>query len=128
MVSQAQLTMVWCRHPYYNWRMRSILIVLFVSAVLLVSCDLMQSSKIESAVVKALDADPRTGEFSFEVSHEGAGKVLITGEVDNPAQVDAVKEIAAAVAGVTEVTTRITIVDNSSSGLMQDDVVNTPFF
>lgn len=111
---------MWFRHPYYNPSMRNTILILLGLALVLCSCDIMASSKLESAVVKALHADSRTREFTFEVSHEGEGRVLVTGEVDTPAQIDAVKEIAAAVEGVTSVSARIEVADNSSSGLMQD--------
>jgi osmotically-inducible protein OsmY len=100
--------------------MRNIITALLMLALLLSSCDIMASSKLEGAVVKALHADSRTKEFTFEVSHEGEGRVLITGEVDTPAQIDAAKEVAAAVEGVTSVSARIEVADNSSSSLMQD--------
>ncbi|MCB1216018.1 BON domain-containing protein [bacterium] len=109
--------------------MRYFMFLLLLSGLLLqASCDLVQASKIEGAVSKALKADDRTKEFAFEVSYEGEGRVLITGEVDNPGQIDAVKEVAGGVDGVTEVSVRIGITDNSSSGLMQDGALNTPYF
>ncbi len=118
-----------CHRHYYNQAMRPILFILLLLAVLgQASCDVINATKLENAVTKALKDDSRTGEFEFQVSHEGEGRVLITGEVDTAEQIEAVKEIAAAVVGVMDVSVRIGLTDNSSSTLMQDGVVNTPFF
>ena len=118
-----------CPRRYYNQPMRHLLpILLLVLLTLACSCDVIKSTQIENGVVKALAGDSRTSDFTFQVSHEGDGRVLITGEVDTAEQIEAVKEIAAAVDGVADVSVRIGITDNSSSGLMQDTVINTPYF
>ncbi|MCB1221902.1 MAG: BON domain-containing protein [Planctomycetales bacterium] len=123
------MTSTTCRRRLYNQAMRYILLTALLSVLLLqVSCDLLQASNIEKAVVKALHDDSRTGEFDFEVSYEGEGKVLVTGEVDNEGQIEAAKEVAGGVEGVTSVSVNISIADNSSSGLMQDGALNSPFF
>jgi len=89
-------------------------------------CDVMQSSKIEQAVVKALAADPRTAEYTFEVSYQGDGDVLITGEIFKPEEADYVTEIAMGVKGVTHVTNNVHV-EEFSNGLIQDEVVPSPF-
>ena len=95
-------------------------------AVLAASCDIMASTKIEQAVVKALASDPRTAEYTFEVSYQEEGQVLITGEVFKPEEADFVTEVAKSVDGVTEVVNRVSV-EEHSSGMLQDEVVNTPF-
>jgi osmotically-inducible protein OsmY len=88
-----------------------VLLAVSLLLVLAVSCDVMQASKIEKAVVKALAADPRTADYTFEVSYQGDGEVLITGELFKPEEADYVTEVAMGVKGVT-----------------QDETVPQPFF
>jgi len=89
-------------------------------------CDVMQSARIEQAVVKALAADPRTAEYTFEVSYQGDGDVVITGEIFKPEEADFVAEIAMGVKGVTHVTNRVHV-EEFGSGMLQDEVVTSPF-
>ena len=95
--------------------------------VILASCDLIASTQLEQAVVKALGADPRTGASAFEVSHQGDGEVLITGEVASDTERAAVTEVAQAVEGVTNVINRCKIPE-TGGGLLQDTVLVTPYF
>jgi osmotically-inducible protein OsmY len=95
-------------------------------AVLAASCDIMASTKLEQAVVKALAADPRTAEYTFEVSYQEQGKVLITGEVFKPEEADYVNEVALTVKGVTEVLNHVSV-EEFGSGMIQDEVVVTPY-
>lgn len=113
-------------HHGYNAGMRMLAVTLCV--LLLSSCDLIASTKLEAAVKKALGEDPRTASSSFEVSHQGEGEMLITGEVMNGEVRAAVTEIAQAVEGVTSVLNRCIVPDNSGGGMIQDTVVNTPYF
>jgi osmotically-inducible protein OsmY len=107
--------------------MRLILTILVgLFALLLLGCDVVQSTRIEQAVVKALKDDARTAEYDFEVSYQGDGQVLITGTIFQPEESDFVQEIALSVEGVDKVLNR-THVEEHGSGLMQDEVVNTPF-
>jgi len=101
-----------------------LLIALAVPALL--GCDVVQSTRIEQAVVKALADDPRTAEYTFEVSYQGDGQVLITGTIFRPEESDFVQEIALGVEGVTTVLNRVAV-EEPGSGLMQDEVVNPPF-
>jgi len=91
-----------------------------------VSCDVMQATRIEKAVVKALADDPRTAQYTFEVSYQGDGEVLITGELFKPEEADYVTEVALGVQGVTRVLNR-THVEEFGSGMLQDEVVPSPF-
>jgi len=93
--------------------------------LLVCSCDIIASTQLEQAVVKALAGDGRTKSGSFEVSHHGGGRVLITGEVDNDEMKAAVGEVARAVEGVTSVINQCSLPEHDS-GLMQDTVV-TPY-
>jgi osmotically-inducible protein OsmY len=90
------------------------------------ACDVMQSTQIEQAVVKALAADPRTAEYTFEVSFQGDGEVLITGEIFKPEEADYVTEVAMEVKGVTHVLNRVHV-EEFGSGMLQDEVVPSPF-
>lgn len=105
--------------------MRTLLFSLFL--IILVSCDLIASTQLELAVVKALKADPRTASSSFEVSHQGDGEVWITGEVAGDTERAAVTEVAQAVEGVTNVINRCKVPE-TGGGLMQDTVLVTPYF
>ena len=87
----------------------------------LCGCDILAASRIESAVVKALGADPRTASLKFEVAFQEDGAVSITGEVDTQEAFDAVPEIAKSVKGVTTVINNCHLKEESS-GLLQDDV------
>ena len=89
-------------------------------------CDIMASTRVEQDVLAALAADPRTSQSTFEVSND-EGTVTITGEVYSLEEMDAVTEIAMTVEGVTKVLNRVSMPEESS-GLMQDTVVNTPYF
>lgn len=102
------------------------IILIALVALALLGCDVMESTRIEQAVVKALKDDARTAEYSFEVSYQGDGQVLITGIIFQPEESDYVQEIALSVEGVDKVLNR-TNVEEHGSGLMQDEVVNTPF-
>jgi hypothetical protein len=95
--------------------------------LLVLSCSIIQSAKLEQAVVSALAEDRRTAGYSFEVSLQDAGQVLITGEVDTAEQVAAVREIAQGVSGVQAVINMVHV-EEPGSGLMQDEVVTTPYF
>ncbi|MBN2082262.1 BON domain-containing protein [bacterium] len=95
-------------------------------ALAALSCDVVKSAQLEQAVIKALKDDPRTAEYTFEVSLQDAGQVLITGTVFTPAEVDYVTEIAKSVEGVELVLNRVAV-EEPGSGLIQDEVVNTPF-
>lgn len=87
----------------------------------LCGCDILAASRVESAVKKALGADPRTASLKFEVACEEGGAVSITGEVDTDAELAAVKEIAAKVPGVTSVVNNCHVKEEGS-GMIQDDV------
>jgi hypothetical protein len=102
---------------------RSLLALAF--AVLLAlsnGCEMMANNKLEQAVTKALAADARTKSFDFEVSVTEPGTVLITGEVYQAADSDAVTAVAKAVPGVTKVQNNCKVPEESS-GMMQDTVV-----
>lgn len=92
----------------------------------LAACDVMESTRIEQAVVKALNDDSRTAEYTFEVSYKGDGQVLITGTVFKPEEADYVQEIALTVEGVTLVLNRVAV-EEFGSGMLQDEVVVTPY-
>ncbi len=104
--------------------MRAIALILIV--LTLAGCDVIKSTQLEQAVVKALAGDDRTKSYSFEVSHQDEGEVLITGEVYSAAEIEAVTEIASAVDGVTKVVNRCKL-EETGSGMMQDSVVPSPF-
>ena len=101
---------------------------LIVLALLLAaaSCDVIEAGRIESAVLDALAADQRTSSSTFEVSYQGEGKVVITGEAGTPAEVDAVTEIAKSVEGVTLVVNNCHV-EERGSGMIQDEVIPSPF-
>ena len=102
-------------------------LVIFLCMLLLASCDLIAATQLEQAVVKALADDPRTASSSFEVSNQGDGEMMITGEVASDVERAAVMEIAQAVEGVTKVLNRCSIPD-TGGGMLQDTVVVTPYF
>jgi len=107
--------------------MRTLLtIAVLTMCGLLLSCDIIAGTKLESAVKKALADDPRTSSYSFEVSLQDDGSVLITGEIYKPDDFAAVTEIAKSVEGVERVTNR-TRVPEEGSGMVQDHVVPSPF-
>ena len=111
----------------YNPSMRTIILLAAVSAIALLSaCSVMQATRVEQAVVKALAADSRTSSYKFEVSYQPGGKVLVTGEVFSAADIDAVSEIAKGVTGVTEVVNHCKV-EEQSSGMIQDETVPSPF-
>ncbi|MCC7478979.1 BON domain-containing protein [bacterium] len=89
-------------------------------------CDLMAKSKLEGAVLKALKDDPRTSQYSFEVSLQENGVVLITGEILKDEDKAAISEIAEAVPGVQSVMNNCAVAEPPSD-MMQDPVVNTPY-
>jgi len=100
--------------------------VISLLALAALSCDVIKATQLEQAVVQALKDDPRTAEYSFEVSRQDDGQVLITGTVYQPAEVDYVTEIAKSVEGVEMVLNRVAV-EETGSGMIQDEVVNTPF-
>jgi hypothetical protein len=102
--------------------MRNTLWLFVAAACLLASCSVVQGTRIEQAVVKALAADQRTTSYSFEVSYQQDGTVVITGELFSPAEVDAVTEIASAVPGVKRVENHCTVPE-PDNGMLQDTTV-----
>ena len=102
------------------------ILLLGIISLTLVSCSIFASARLEQDVVKALAEDSRTSQYTFEVADQGEGKVYITGEVSSGADIDTVTEIAKAVAGVTTVINKCHV-EEASSGLMQDEVVPSPF-
>ena len=94
---------------------------------LLAGCTVLASSRIEGAVKKALHDDARLASYSFEVDHQGQGEVLITGKVWSEAELAAVSEIAEKVDGVTKVLNRCSIEEQGGGGLIQDEVVVSPY-
>ena len=115
------------RHGYNPLMRRVVLVLLVLGAAVTAACDVLESSRIEGAVLKALAADSRTGSYEYQVSYQGDGQVVITGEVSNPAEVDAVTEVALGVDGVTLVVNNCHV-EEHGSGLIQDEVVPSPFF
>jgi len=91
------------------------------------SCSVLESTKIEKAVVQALAEDERTKAYTFDVSYQEGGTVLITGEVSSLATVDAITEIAMAVDGVDKVLNRCNVPEEGN-GLLQDTTVPSPYF
>ena len=100
--------------------------VLLVALSLLVSCSIIQSTRLEQAIVRALADDQRTSAYSFEVSLQGEGRVLITGLVDTADQVAAVREVALTVTGVSDVINMVHL-EEPGSGMLQDEVVTAPY-
>ena len=101
----------------------AVLLVLLIAA----SCSIISEAKLEQSVISALSADSRTSDYSFEVSVQGEGQVLITGEVDTAVQVAAVREVALTVDGVDAVINNVHMPE-PGSGLLQDEAVTTPYF
>ncbi len=99
----------------------------YVLLLLLASCSIIKGTQIEQAVTKALADDSRTASYKFEVSCDDNGEVTITGELYKPEDLDAVTEIATAVKGVTSVVNKCHVPDQGSGGMMQDEVINSPF-
>lgn len=102
------------------------LVAACLTLILATACDVMESTRIEQAVVKALAADPRTSEYEFQVSYQGEGQVLITGTIFKPEEADFVTEVAMGVEGVEMVLNRVNV-EEFSSGMLQDEVVVTPY-
>jgi osmotically-inducible protein OsmY len=96
-------------------------------ALLFAACSIIQGAQIEAAVLKALASDKRTEGYEFQVSYQGEGTVLITGEVLNFEIKDAVTEVAKTVESVEKVVNNCNITEEDS-GLLQDTVVPSPFF
>lgn len=88
----------------------------------LCGCDILAASRVESAVKKALGADSRTAGLKFEVAYQDGGTVAITGEVETPEELAAVKEIAEKVEGVTSVVNNCHVKEEGS-GMIQDEYV-----
>jgi len=86
----------------------------------------MESTRIEQAVLKALADDAQLTQYTFEVSYQGEGRVQITGTVYTTEEVDKVMAAASAVEGVEQVLNRVTV-EEYGSGMLQDEVVVTPF-
>ncbi len=101
-------------------------VVVLVASIVLTGCSVMESSRIEQAVLKALGDDSQLAQYTFEVSYQGEGRVQITGTVYTPEEVDKVMAVASAVEGVAQVLNRVTV-EEYGSGLIQDEVVVTPF-
>lgn len=109
--------------------MRMLILLLAIVAItaFVSGCDVMQATRIEHAVLKALADDPRTAEYTFEVSYQGNGEVMITGEIFKPEEADFVTEVAMSVKGVTHVLNKVHV-EEFSNGLLQDETVPQPFF
>lgn len=122
--------MTMCRRPSgYNQPMRKAILLLLALVLILPvisGCDIMASSKLESAVLKALKDDPRTAQYTFEVSLQDNSTVLITGELLREEDKEVVSEIAKSVPGVTNVRNNCAVPE-APSDMMQDPVVNSPF-
>src|SRR5262245_25889394 len=101
-------------------------VCLALLTVLASSCTLIESGRIEGKVKAALAKDERTQAYSFEIDYQGKGRVLITGTVWSAAELEAVAEVAAGVEGVEEVVNRCNI-EEQGSGMLQDEVVVTPY-
>lgn len=101
-------------------------VVVFAASFALTGCSVMESSRIEQAVLKALADDAQLAQYTFEVSYQGEGRVHITGTVYSPEEVDKVIALASTVEGVEQVLNRVTV-EEYGSGLIQDEVVVTPF-
>jgi hypothetical protein len=97
------------------------LIVFVMSAGLLGSCELLAKGQLEGAVKKALKDDPRTAQYEFEVSQQADGSIVITGEVLQPADIDAVTAVAEAVPGVGQILNRCAVPEPGSD-MIQDTV------
>src|SRR5437773_11579800 len=89
-------------------RLNSILVLAFL-ALLASGCDIIKQTSVEQSVAKALNDDPRTKDYKFEVSLPSPGHVLITGTVGTLEEVDAITDIAQRVKGVTEGDSRRTV-------------------
>ncbi len=124
-MSQPRLVFSW---QSYNLPMRiavALLIALLALAAL-GGCDLMAKGKLEGAVLKALKDDPRTSQYTYEVSLQDNGVVLITGEILKEEDKVAISEVASAVPGVKTVMNNCAVAEPGSD-MMQDTVVDTPY-
>jgi osmotically-inducible protein OsmY len=92
----------------------------------LAACAIIQGTKVENAVLKALAADQRTAEYKFDVSRGDDGTILITGKLFKAEEIAIVTEIAKAVPGVKSVVNRCSI-EEPSNGMIQDETVDAPF-
>jgi hypothetical protein len=93
--------------------------VLLFSAALFGGCDLVAKGGKESAIKDALKKDSRTSQFEFEVAVQEDGSIVITGEVLQPADIDAVTEVATAAAGGATIINRAHVPEPGSD-MMQD--------
>jgi osmotically-inducible protein OsmY len=94
--------------------------------IALAACSIIQGTKVENAVLKALAGDQRTAQYKFDVSRGDDGTILITGKVFKAEELDAVTEIAKAVPGVKSVVNRCSL-EETGNGMLQDETVDAPF-
>ena len=107
--------------------MRTLMTILLLAVVtMLLGCDIIAKTQLENAVKKALADDPRTKQYTFEVSVQDDGSVLITGEIYKAEDSAIITEIAQAVDGVEKVVNR-TKVAEEGGGMIQDHVVPSPY-
>lgn len=106
---------------------RMVLVLTILVAAATAACDVAESTRVEQAVLRALGDDPRTAAYAFDVSYQGEGQVVITGELFKAEEADIVTEIAQGVGGVNLVVNRCHV-EEYSSGQLQDMTVPSPFF
>jgi osmotically-inducible protein OsmY len=92
----------------------------------LAACAIIQGTKVENAVLKALAADQRTAQYKFDVSRGDDGTILITGKLFKAEEVAIVTEIAKAVPGVKNVVNRCSI-EEPGSNMLQDETIGVPY-
>jgi osmotically-inducible protein OsmY len=94
--------------------------------IALAACSIIQGTKVENAVLKALASDQRTAEYKFDVSRGDDGAILITGKVFKAEELAAVTEIAKAVPGVKSVVNRCSL-EETGNGMLQDETIGVPY-
>jgi hypothetical protein len=104
---------------------RLLIFALCLLALVAAGCDIIKQTSLEESVMKALNADPRTKDYKFEVSVQGPGEVMITGTVALAKDIDAVTEVAKQVKGVKQVDNHCKV-EEPGSNIMQDETVDAP--
>jgi len=95
---------------------------LVMVVLLLAGCQMLGQWNVEKEVEKALANDQRTARYMFNISATDQGVVTITGEVDTPADLDVVTEIAKKVKGVVTVINNCTSPEPNTNPIMDDTV------
>ena len=90
------------------------------------ACSIIQGTKVENAVLKALADDQRTAQYKFDVSRSDNGAILITGKLYKAEEIAIVTEIAKTVPGVKAVVNRCSI-EEPGSNMLQDETIGVPY-